>query len=76
MPSSTLTCSREACKQKRYHLERLSPKALCAQLEKCETCENGLFKTNLIAARTHQIIALYWAQTHNTFTGKGVGSMA
>lgn len=52
MPSSTLTCSQETCKQKRYHLERLSYEALSAQLAKCETCENGLFKTNLVAART------------------------
>jgi len=72
MPSSTLTCSQETCKQKRYHLERLSYEALSAQLATCETCENGLFKTNLVAARTHQIIALYWAQMHNTFTGKAV----
>ena len=74
MTSATLSCSQETCKQKRYHLERLSYKALSTQLEKCETCENGLFKTNLVAARTHQIIALYWAQIHNTFTGKVVGN--
>ncbi|KFL34657.1 MULTISPECIES: hypothetical protein [unclassified Sulfurospirillum] len=74
MAAVTLTCFQEACKQKRYHLERLSYQALSTQLEKCETCENGLFKTNLVAARTHQVIALYWAQVHNHFTGKAVGN--
>lgn len=70
MLSSTLTCSQETCKSKRKHLERLSYIALSTQLEKCEKCENGLFKTNLVAAKTHQIIALYWAQIHNASTDK------
>jgi len=76
MISGTLSCSLSACHHKRYNLDRLSHEALTLQLGKCERCENGLFKLNLIAAKTHQIIALYWAQMHNALTGKAVGSMA
>ncbi len=72
MLSSTLTCSQEVCQSKRQQLAYFSYEALSTQLEKCEKCEDGLFKTNLVAAKTHQVIALYWAQMHNTCTGKTV----
>lgn len=74
MPSSTLTCSQEACKDKRQHLKHLSYKDLSIELEKCEKCENGLFKTNFVAAKTYQIIALHWAQMHNVLTCKTIGN--
>lgn len=74
MPSLTLACSQATCKHKRQNLDRLSYEALSVQLEQCEKCENGLFKLNLVAAKTHQIIALYWAQMHNGMTGKVIGS--
>lgn len=74
MPSSTLTCSPEVCKDKRQRLKNLSYKALSVELEKCEKCENGLFKINFVAAKTYQIIALQWAQMHNSLTCKTLES--
>lgn len=73
MPSSTLTCSQEACINKRHNLTHLTYEALSIELKKCEKCEDGLFKTNLVATKTHQTIALYWAQMHNALTGKTAG---
>lgn len=76
MTSQNLSCSATECKHKRDTLSKLSYAELCAQLDKCDQCENELFKTNLIAARTHQVIALYWAQVHNAVVGKSLGNLA
>jgi len=72
MSSIPLTCSQEECKDKGQNLDRLSYEALTLQLQKCEKCENGLFKENLIATRTYQNIATAWAIMHNALTGRSI----
>jgi len=67
MHSENYECSKEECEKKREHVE--SDK-ISEQLEQCEKCYNGIFKTNAIAAKTYQIISLLWAEKHNKETGK------
>ena len=74
MSQAPLLCSQTECQHKRQNLASLSYEALSVQLEKCEKCENGPFKENPLAAKTYQVIAMYWAQLHNTFTGKAIAS--
>ena len=76
MNLAPLPCSQEECKHKRQNLTSLSYEAVSKQLEACEKCENGLFKKNPLAAETYHIIAMYWAQMHNAFVGKSIGSRA
>jgi hypothetical protein len=68
MSSIALTCSQEECKDKCQNLDE----ALTLQLQKCEKCENGIFKENLIATRTYQSIATAWAIMHNALTGRSI----
>ena len=69
MATSILICTESECQQKRAQLETLSYEALFRQLDKCEHCENGIFKENSVAADTYQAVALYWAQIHNMSVG-------
>lgn len=69
MPSVMLKCSEEQCKSHRDDYESLSYEELYKQLERCEKCENGLFKDNEVAAQTYYFISILWAQKHNALVG-------
>jgi len=70
MSQKNLKCTKKECQKKCEEFIFMNIDQLSAQIEQCEECNSGIFKTNAVAAHTYQQIALLWAEGHNQTIGK------
>ncbi len=70
MSQRNLKCTEVECKQKRGNFIVMDMERLSTQIQQCETCNSGVFKTHPVAAQTYKNISLLWAERHNQITGR------
>lgn len=70
MSLKDINCTEDECKEKREKFTFMTIDQLSAQINQCEKCNSGVFKTNAVAAKTYQSISLLWAEKHNHTIGR------